>query len=95
MHAEQLNKMGADITIEGNVAKVKGVPKLHGAKVMATDLRAGAGLIIAGLAAEGQTEIYGVHHIDRGYENLLEKFTSLGAQIRRQEITQEEYNEVE
>ena len=95
MHAQQLKRMGADITIEGNVAKVKGVPKLYGAKVMATDLRAGAGLIIAGLAAEGETEIYGVHHIDRGYENLLEKFRALGANIRREEITQEEYDEVE
>lgn len=86
--------MGADIKVEGNVAVVNGVEKLHGAKVMATDLRAGAGLIIAALAAEGETEIYGVQHIDRGYESLIEKLTAIGAQITRVAISEEEYNEV-
>ena len=94
MHAYQLNKMGADISVDGNVAMVKGVKKLHGAKVMATDLRAGAGLIIAALAAEGETEIYGTQHIDRGYENLLEKLCAIGAEITRVAITEEEYNQV-
>ena len=94
MHAYQLNKMGADISVDGNVAMVKGVKKLHGAKVMATDLRAGAGLIIAALAAEGETEIYGTQHIDRGYENLLGKLCAIGAEITRVAITEEEYNQV-
>jgi len=83
MHAKQLQKMGADIEIVGNQAIVKGVEKLHGATVTATDLRAGAGLVIAALVAEGETIIEGVENIDRGYENLIEKFTAIGADIKR------------
>lgn len=83
MHVSELRRMGADITIEGHSAIVKGVPSLSGASVMATDLRASASLILAGLAAEGRTEISRVYHIDRGYERIVEKLSSLGADIQR------------
>lgn len=82
MHAAELNRMGADITVEGHTAVVSGVPKLSGAQVMATDLRAGAALVIAGLVAEGRTSIARVYHIERGYEKIVEKLTSIGAFIR-------------
>ncbi|MFZ5943912.1 MAG: UDP-N-acetylglucosamine 1-carboxyvinyltransferase [Bacillota bacterium] len=84
MHADELKRMGADIKIEGRSAVVEGGKKLYGCPVKATDLRAGAALIIAGLVAEGQTEITGVHHIDRGYENIVNKFQSVGAKIDRE-----------
>ena len=83
MHVNELLRMGADITVEGNSAIVKGVPILRGAPVMATDLRASASLILAGLAAEGKTELSRVYHIDRGYECIEKKLSSLGARIRR------------
>ena len=83
MHVNELMRMGADIIIEGNSAVVKGVPKLSGAPVMATDLRASASLILAGLAAEGKTEVSRVYHIDRGYERIEKKLSSLGARIER------------
>ncbi len=83
MHVNELLRMGADITIEGKSAIVKGVPHLQGAPVMATDLRASASLVLAGLAAEGKTEISRVYHIDRGYEHIVEKLSSLGANIKR------------
>lgn len=83
MHVTELMRMGADIIIEGNSAVVKGVPVLRGAPVMATDLRASASLIIAGLVAEGTTELSRVYHIDRGYERIEEKLSALGANIRR------------
>lgn len=86
MHVEQLNKMGAAIATSGNRATIVGVDKLHGANVKATDLRAGAALVIAALVAEGQTRISDIYHIDRGYSNLVEKFTKLGADIKRVEI---------
>ena len=79
----ELNKMGANITSKGQSAFFEGVEKLTGAPVYASDLRAGAALIIAGVAAEGKTEIYNIHHIDRGYENIEEKFRKLGANIER------------
>jgi len=78
-----LRRMGADITISGNSALVKGVPKLSGAPVMATDLRASACLILAGLIADNTTEVRRVYHLDRGYEDLEKKFERLGAAIRR------------
>lgn len=81
MHVDELKRMGADIVIEGHTAVVKGVPKLSGAPVKATDLRAGAALVIAGLMAEGTTQLDCVHHIHRGYENLVGKLRGLGAQI--------------
>lgn len=83
MHAAELNRMGADIKVEGSVAIVNGVKKLSGAPVMATDLRASASLVLAGLAAEGETTISRVYHIDRGYEIMEEKLSRLGASIRR------------
>jgi UDP-N-acetylglucosamine 1-carboxyvinyltransferase len=82
-HAMELKRMGADIHVEGDVAVVTGVEKLSGAEVKAHDLRAGASMVIAGLIAEGTTEIYNLHHLDRGYELLVEKLTRLGAVIER------------
>ncbi|PRX31113.1 UDP-N-acetylglucosamine 1-carboxyvinyltransferase [Orenia metallireducens] len=84
-HADELRRMGADIKIEGNSAIVKGVNKLSGTTVEATDLRAGAALVLAGLVADGETIVENVYHIDRGYEFLTDKLTSLGAKIRREE----------
>ncbi len=86
MHVEQLNKMGAAIATSGNRATIAGVDQLHGADVRATDLRAGAALVIAALTAEGETRVSDIYHIDRGYSNLVEKFTNLGANIKRVEI---------
>jgi UDP-N-acetylglucosamine 1-carboxyvinyltransferase len=83
MHVAELKRMGADITVQGNTAVVKGVEKLSGAQVMATDLRASASLVLAGLAAEGVTEISRVYHLDRGYEDLIGKLFNLGADIER------------
>ena len=80
-YTDELNKMGADITAHGSTAIFKGVDKLYGAPVKAHDLRAGAAMIIAGLIAEGQTEISDIHHILRGYENIIDKFAKLGAKI--------------
>ncbi len=82
-YTEELNKMGAKISAHGKTAVFDGVDSLNGAPVYATDLRAGAALIIAGISAEGQTEIYNLEHIDRGYENIEEKFRKLGANIER------------
>lgn len=83
MHVSELRRMGADIKIEGRNAIIKGRPHLNGAPVMATDLRASASLILAGLAAEGITEISRVYHLDRGYEKIEEKLSKLGANIKR------------
>jgi UDP-N-acetylglucosamine 1-carboxyvinyltransferase len=83
MHVQELKRLGADIEVEGNTAIVKGVVKLTGAKVMATDLRASACLVIAGLIAEGQTVIDRIYHLDRGYERIEDKLCALGARIRR------------
>jgi UDP-N-acetylglucosamine 1-carboxyvinyltransferase len=82
-HVAELRRMGADIQIEGRSAIVKGVPKLSAAPVMATDLRASASLILAGLAAEGQTVISRIYHLDRGYDNIEQKLSALGADIKR------------
>ncbi len=83
MHAAELRRMGADILIDGHTAIVRGVKRLSGAPVMATDLRASASLVLAGLAAEGQTLISRVYHIDRGYQQMEKKLSQLGASIRR------------
>lgn len=83
IHVSELKRMGADIKISGNTAMITGVPMLSGAPVMATDLRASASLILAGLTAKGTTEINRVYHLDRGYEKLEKKFSQLGADIRR------------
>lgn len=83
MHVSELHRMGADISIQGSTAVVKGVKRLSGAPVMATDLRASASLILAGLRAHGRTDVQRVYHLDRGYERLDKKLGSLGASIRR------------
>ena len=83
MHIQELNRMGCDIEINGNQAVIKGVKSLYGAEVMATDLRASASLILAGLCAEGQTTVSRIYHIDRGYERIEEKLNYLGAEILR------------
>jgi len=83
MHALELQRLGAEIAIQGNSAVVSGVPQLQGAAVMATDLRASAGLVIAGLVAEGQTLVDRIYHLDRGYEGLETKLGALGARIER------------
>jgi UDP-N-acetylglucosamine 1-carboxyvinyltransferase len=83
MHAHELQRLGADIRLEGNTAIVTGVKKMSGAPIMATDLRASACLVLAGLVASGDTTVDRVYHIDRGYENIEEKLGVLGAKIRR------------
>ncbi len=83
MHVQELQRMGADIEVEGNTAIVRGTEKLTGAPVMATDLRASASLIMAGLVADGETDVQRIYHIDRGYEIIEEKLALLGANIRR------------
>ncbi len=85
-YVEELRRMGAKISVDGKTAVVEGVPSLMGAPVRACDLRAGAALVIAGLAAEGTTEVEDVSHIERGYEHIVEKLTAMGAHIRRVEM---------
>ncbi|MBI5642804.1 MAG: UDP-N-acetylglucosamine 1-carboxyvinyltransferase [Deltaproteobacteria bacterium] len=83
MHVSELKRMGADITVDGRCAVVRGVKRLSGAPLMATDLRASASLILAGLVAEGKTEVSRIYHLDRGYENIEKKLKALGAKIER------------
>ena len=83
MHVSELQRLGADISTDGKIAVVRGVPRLRGAPVMATDLRASASLVLAGLVAEGETRIHRIYHLDRGYEVIEEKLSALGADIRR------------
>jgi UDP-N-acetylglucosamine 1-carboxyvinyltransferase len=83
MHAPELARLGADIQVSGGEARVHGVPSLHGAPVMATDLRASVGLVIAALAARGETQVNRVYHLDRGFERLEQKLSAVGAQVRR------------
>jgi UDP-N-acetylglucosamine 1-carboxyvinyltransferase len=83
MHVQEMQRLGADIDIEGNTALVKGVAFLDGATVMATDLRASASLVLAGLVARGETVIERIYHLDRGYENLEQKLNALGANVKR------------
>jgi UDP-N-acetylglucosamine 1-carboxyvinyltransferase len=83
MHVQELNRMGCDITVKGSNAFIKGVNSLNGAPVMATDLRASASLILAGLCANGETIVDRIYHIDRGYERIEEKLSYLGADITR------------
>jgi UDP-N-acetylglucosamine 1-carboxyvinyltransferase len=83
MHVQELKRLGADIEVEGNAAIVRGVARLTGANVMATDLRASACLVIAGLIADGETTIDRIYHLDRGYERIEDKLSALGARIRR------------
>jgi len=83
MHMLEMRRLGADIRIEGNTAIIRGVPNLTAAPVMATDLRASASLVLAGLVAQGTTDVLRIYHIDRGYERIEEKLELLGAQIKR------------
>ncbi len=83
MHVNELMRLGANIQIEGNNAIVRGVERLEGATVMATDLRASASLVIAGLVAQGETLIDRIYHLDRGYERIEEKLARLGAEVKR------------
>ena len=83
MHVQELARLGADIQLHGDTAEVRGVKKLTGAPVMATDLRASVSLVIAGLAAEGETMINRVYHLDRGFETLEEKLQACGADVER------------
>ncbi|MEL6647390.1 MAG: UDP-N-acetylglucosamine 1-carboxyvinyltransferase, partial [Pseudomonadota bacterium] len=86
MHAPELMRMGAQIDVQGGTATVTGVEKMKGAPVMATDLRASVSLILAGLAAEGETLVNRVYHLDRGYERVEEKLGDIGAQIERVQV---------
>jgi UDP-N-acetylglucosamine 1-carboxyvinyltransferase len=83
MHVQELQRLGADVSVDGHTALVKGVSHLDGATVMATDLRASASLVLAGLVARNETVIERIYHLDRGYELLEEKFTALGAKVKR------------
>ena len=83
MHVPELTRMGANITVHGASAMIRGVPRLKGAPVMATDLRASVSLVLAGLAAEGETLVNRVYHLDRGYERLEDKLAACGADIER------------
>ena len=83
MHAPELSRLGADITVHGGEARVRGVSALEGAQVMATDLRASVSLVIAALAARGETTVHRVYHLDRGFERLEAKLSACGARIRR------------
>jgi UDP-N-acetylglucosamine 1-carboxyvinyltransferase len=89
-HIDELRRMNANIKVEGRTAIINGPIQLQGAKVKASDLRAGAALVIAGLLAEGVTEVTGLEHIDRGYSNLVEKLNGLGATVWRETLTKEE-----
>ncbi|QDI91745.1 UDP-N-acetylglucosamine 1-carboxyvinyltransferase [Salicibibacter halophilus] len=93
-HIDELRRMGADIKVEGRSAMVNGGIKLEGARVKASDLRAGAALVIAGLFADGVTEVTGVHHIDRGYEAFEDKLLMLGAKLWREKMTEEEQDQL-
>ena len=83
MHVQELQRMGAQIRLNGNTAMITGVEHLTGAPVMATDLRASASLILAGLVADGETTVERIYHVDRGYERIEEKLSMLGADIKR------------
>jgi len=83
MHAPELLRMGANVEVQGGTATVTGVEKMNGAQVMATDLRASVSLILAGLRAEGETQVNRVYHLDRGYERIEQKLSAVGATIER------------
>ncbi len=83
MHVSEMGRLGADVALEGSSAIVKGVGQLSGAPVMASDLRASAALVLAGLIAEGETEVNRIYHVDRGYEQIDKKLRQLGARIER------------
>ena len=89
-YVDEFRRMGAHIQVDGKVAVIEGVERLTGAPIHACDLRAGAAMVIAGLAAQGITEIDGIHHIERGYETLVEKLSAVGADIRSIVVPDEE-----
>ena len=89
-YTNELKRLGAEVRVEGKLAIIDGVKSLHGANVKATDLRAGAAMIIAGLMAEGTTEITDIYHIDRGYENFEDKFVKLGGDIQRIQVVDDD-----
>jgi UDP-N-acetylglucosamine 1-carboxyvinyltransferase len=89
MHVSELKRMAADIRVQGSTAIVTGVPHLSGAPVMATDLRASASLVLAGLAAEGQTVISRSYHLERGYEDLVGKLAAMGALVREVDLDED------
>ena len=89
-YVDELRRMGARIQVDGKVAVIEGVEQLTGAPVHACDLRAGAAMVIAGLAAQGVTEVDSIHHIERGYQNLVEKLIGVGADIRLVHIPDED-----
>ncbi len=91
-YINELKRMGANIRVEGQLAIIDGVNKLFGAQVKATDLRAGAAMIIAGLMADGTTEIRDIYHIDRGYENFEEKFINIGGDIQRVQVVEDNFD---
>lgn len=93
-HIDELRRMNANIKVEGRSAIINGPLQLQGAKVKASDLRAGAALVIAGLMAEGVTEVTGLEHIDRGYSHLVDKLNGLGATIWREEMSKEEMEQM-
>ncbi|PAQ15267.1 UDP-N-acetylglucosamine 1-carboxyvinyltransferase [Bacillus sp. FJAT-42315] len=93
-HVDELRRMNANMKVEGRSAVINGPVQLHGAKVKASDLRAGAALVIAGLMAEGVTEITGLEHIDRGYSRLVEKLSDIGAELWREELSEEELEQI-
>ena len=83
MHVSELQRLGADIKLTNNIAKISGRRELFGASVMATDLRASSALVLAGLVAQGETQVHRIYHLDRGYEALEQKFLGLGVDIAR------------
>ncbi len=83
MHIQEIVRMGSKVKVEGNTAIIEGIDKLQGAQVMATDLRASASLVLAGLVAEGETEVDRIYHIDRGYDHIEENLSCVGASIKR------------
>ena len=91
-YVDELRRMGADITVEGKTAVIKCVSELTGAKISACDLRAGVAMIIAGLSAKGQTEIDNISHIERGYQDIVKKFRSIGADISKVEVSDNDEN---
>ena len=91
-YIDELRRMGANISVDGRVAVVEGVDRLKGASVKAVDLRAGAALVLAGLCAEGETIIESIHHIERGYENIIEKLQNIGADIKKVSFEDEKSN---
>ena len=90
LHAQELVRLGADVHVQGHTATIAGVPVLNGAPVMATDLRASVSLVLAGLAAHGETEITRIYHLDRGYERIEDRLSQLGAHIRRETMDEHE-----